>query len=149
MGVALGLALTLRCARFAGLSDDAIGLIAGGQLEALLAGAEPFDGGPPAGPLPTRSSLAEQRVAALLNAAGGALIGGGDPARPLELAACAVAGSVDDRVGVDAGSVGSIDPRLGSLIETAAAGSDESVGALVLALGLASAPGVEVGVAMA
>lgn len=38
MDFELILAITLRCARFAGLSPEAIGLVAGGQLENLLAG---------------------------------------------------------------------------------------------------------------
>ena len=50
MGVGLGMATTLRAARFAGLAGDAIELVMGGQLEALLSGAGPIDSGPAPGP---------------------------------------------------------------------------------------------------
>ena len=50
MDVGLGLAFTLRSARHAGLSADAIELVMGAQLESLLSGAGPIDGGPAPGP---------------------------------------------------------------------------------------------------
>jgi predicted TIM-barrel fold metal-dependent hydrolase len=43
------LAIALRCARSAGLSAEALGLVFGGQLEALLAAKAPHDAGPAAG----------------------------------------------------------------------------------------------------
>jgi hypothetical protein len=43
------LAITLRCARFAGLPPEAIELVAGGQLENLLAGRPAVDAGPAPG----------------------------------------------------------------------------------------------------
>ena len=57
------LAITLRCGRFAGLSPEAIELIAGGQLENLLAGEPAEDAGPAPGPhgSPHRPSPTESR----------------------------------------------------------------------------------------
>ena len=55
------LAITLRCARFAGLPADAIELVAGGQLDRLLAGEPALEAGPALGsptttPSPTEST---------------------------------------------------------------------------------------------
>ena len=49
MDVELLLAITLRCARFTGLSEETIALVMGGQLETLLSGEEPIDAGPALG----------------------------------------------------------------------------------------------------
>lgn len=133
MGVGLGLAITLRCARCAGLSEDAIALIAGGQAEALLAGEEPFDAGPAPEPRRAIPSPAESRVVSLLTAAGGCAIGGGDPAGALELAALAA----NDR---GAGGGNGLHPLLPGLIEEARSSSLEAVPALALALTLAATP---------
>ncbi len=119
MGVALGLAITLRCARYAGLSDEAIALIAGGQLEALLAGEAPRDLGPPPGPPQPALSPFESRLVSLLTAAGGCVIGGGDPSGALELAALAL----NDR---DAAG-GGLHPQLPELIVAARSASPEAV----------------------
>jgi hypothetical protein len=136
MGVALGLTITLRCARYAGLSDDAVALMTGGQLEALLAGEEPLDAGPAPEPAQRALSPSESRVVSLLTAAGGCAIGGGDPAQALELASLAAR----DRAGK------SLRPRLLELIEVARSLSVEAVPALALALALAATPGVGSGV---
>ena len=133
MGLALGLATTLRCARNAGLGADAVELVAGRQLEALLSSAEPLDGGPAPGPRPDLATVEGRRVTAMLTAAGGALIAGGDPAGILELAACAV----------ETGGDLNLDPRLPELIALASSCGEEAVPALVMALCLAATPAVE------
>jgi uncharacterized protein len=132
MGVELGMATTLRTARFAGLSDDAIQLVMGAQLEAMLSGADPIDGGPPPAPTTARSSPTERRVASHLGAIGGAMLAGGDPTDLLGLAMAATEG-VDGR---------ELDPRIAELIAVVCSGSDDSLAALALALSLAATPGV-------
>ena len=131
MDIELLLAVSLRCARFVGLSDDAIDSVMGGQLTALLDGDAPLDAGPAPGPLGTALSPAEQRVVSLLSGVGGCLFGGGDPSRPLELAQLAIADGVP----------GTSD-SLAALIEVARSPSPEAIPALVLALTLAMTPGV-------
>lgn len=135
MGLELGLAITLRAARHAGLSEDAIELVMGAQLEALLSGEDPIDGGPAPGPAPERASPAERRVAALLGALGGALLSGGDPTDLLGLAAAAAE---------DGGPGGGrrLDPRIAELIAVVGSGSEEALPALALTLALAGIPGV-------
>ena len=141
MDVELGLAMTLRAARFAGLSDDAIDLVAGAQLEALLTGAAPIDGGPAPGPAAAGGSPTERRVASLLGAVGGAMLAGGDPTDMIGLATAATE--------VGEGAEGrELDPRIAELISVVGTGSEESIPALALALSLATAPGVESGVAV-
>jgi hypothetical protein len=111
---------------------------AAGGYEALLAGEPPVD----AGPAPDRpqETLApsQSKVVSLLTAAGGCVVGGGDPAGSLELALLAA----DDP---EAGR-GGLHPRLPELIEEARAASVEAVPALALALTLAATPGVRSGV---
>ncbi len=124
------LAIALRCARFAGLSEEAVGVVFGGQLERLLAGDAAIDLGAASGGIGTPLSPAEQRLATLLAAAGGCMLGGGDPAQILELAQLAV-GEGEPARGVSA------------LIEEAVAGSAEAPWAMALALTLVSTPGVE------
>ncbi len=132
MDVELLLAMTLRCARFSGLSEEAVALVAGGQLEALLAGEPAIDAGPATGPPPVALSPGEARVASLLSGAGGCMLGGGDPSQTLELALLAV----NDDPGGDS-------PHpLAALIEQSRTGSPEAIRALVLALTLAMTPGV-------
>ncbi len=133
MDIDLLLAVTLRCARFTGLAEDAIALVMAGQLEALLDGEEPIDAGPAPGPSTIALSPEEGRVVSLLSAAGGCMMGGGDPAQSLELALLAVA---DDPAG------GSSSPALVELIEGARSPSPEAIRSLVLALMLAMTPGV-------
>jgi len=132
MDVELLLAIALRCARFSGLSEEAIALVMGGQLEVLLAGEGAVDAGPAPGPPATALSPAESRTVSLLSGAGGCMLGGGDPAQSLELALLAVA---DDPDG------GSQNPLAG-LIEQSRTSSPEAIRALILALTLAMTPGV-------
>jgi predicted TIM-barrel fold metal-dependent hydrolase len=89
--------IALRCAVQAGLTPDQLRLVAGGQLERLLAGEEPADGGPPPGRVAALDPLAERVVSHLVSAMGRAF-GGGDPSEPLAIArlACAV-GEEDPR----------------------------------------------------
>lgn len=130
MDVRLLLAITLRCARFAGLSAEATALVMGGQLETLLEGGEAIDAGPAPGPSEVALSPGGSRLSSLLSAAGGCMLGGGDPAQSLELALLALAGE---------GSGG----RLTELVEEAGSGSSEAIPALVLALTLAMTPGAD------
>lgn len=132
MDVELLLAMTLRCARFSGLSKEAIALVAGGQLEALLAGEPAIDAGPAPGPAAAALSPGEVRIASLLSGAGGCMLGGGDPSQTLELALLAVN---DD-------PFGDSPHPLAALIERSRSGSPEAIPALVLALTLAMTPGV-------
>ncbi len=128
------LAITLRCARFAGLPADAIELVAGGQLERLLAGEAAADVGPAPGPPATQPSPTESRLATLLAAAGGCMLGGGDPARMFELARAAI--------GVDGSAIpAGTEPLIAALIEEASSG--EAPWAVAMALTLLVTPGVE------
>lgn len=130
------LAINLRCARFAGLSDEAIELVAGGQLDRLLTGARPLDAGPPPGPPQTMPSLAWARVATPLTAAGGAMLGGGDPSQMLELARLSTAGNGD--------AFGGLETLLAELLEEAGSGSVDAPWAVAVALTVLATPGVEV-----
>lgn len=132
MGLELGMATTLRAALFAGLSDDVIQLVMGDQLEAILSGADPIDGGPPPGTEATAPSPTERRVASHLGAVGGAMLAGGDPTDLLGVAMAATEG-VEGR---------ELDPRIAELIATVGSGSEEALSALALALSIAAAPGV-------
>lgn len=130
------IAITLRCARFAGLSPEAIESVAGGQLDRLLAGEAPEDAGPAPGPPVAVPSPTESRLATLIAAAGGCALGGGDASRLLELA----------RAGI--GNEGSalpdgIESLMAALIEESAAGSADSPWALAMALAILATPGVE------
>jgi predicted TIM-barrel fold metal-dependent hydrolase len=126
MDLELVLAISLRCARSAGLDDDALRAVFGGQAEALLAGDAPLDAGPAPGAVGGPRSPLEERLVVLLAGAGGAMLGG-DPARMLELARVALGG--DDA----AGSGGEIS----ALIDEARSGSPEAPWAIAMALTLA------------
>lgn len=134
MDIDLLLVLALRCARFTGLSDDTIALVMGGQLERLLAGETPADAGPAPGQPETALSPSEARLVSLLAGAGGCMLGGGDPSQSLEMASLALA--EDSPVGADSRT------SLAELIEESRSSSPEAIRALVLALTLASTPGV-------
>jgi hypothetical protein len=128
------LAITLRCARFAGLPADAIELVAGGQLERLLAGEPALDAGPAPGAPVARPSPSESRLATLLAAAGGCMLGGGDPASLFELARAAI--------GVDGSAIpAGTESRIAELIEEASSGA--APWAVAMALTLLVTPGVE------
>jgi uncharacterized protein len=136
MDLELVLAIALRCARFAGLSDDAMRLVFGGQAEILVAGEAPIDAGAVPGPSCMAVPASRARLAILLAAAGGAMLGGGDPRPMLELARVAV--------GEDgpAGGAGP-DREITGLIGQALAGSPEAPWATAMALTLVVTPGVE------
>ncbi len=140
MDIELLLAVTLRCARFTGLPDDAIGLVVDGQLENLLAGEDAADAGPAPGAPGIALSPAESRMVSLLSAAGGCVLGGGDPTQSLELALLAAA---------DGPTGASSETRLVELIEEARSESEQAVSALVLALTLAMTPGADRAAAIA
>ncbi|HVY78637.1 MAG TPA: amidohydrolase family protein [Solirubrobacterales bacterium] len=130
------LTITTRCARFAGLSGEAIELVAGGQLENLLAGRPGEDAGPAPGPPAANPSPTEQRLAGLLSAAGGCMLGGGDPSRMVELARAAI--------GADGSAIsGGSEALVGELIDEAVSGA--APWALAMALTLLLTPGVESG----
>ena len=116
--------MALRAALAAGLTREQIGLVAGGQLERLLAGLEPRDVGPaPLTTVPGPGPLLE-RVHTLLAAAAGSLTAGYPAAEYLELArlACelpsdhpdaAAAASVGELLDRHAAYVASDPPRRG------------------------------------
>lgn len=126
------LAMTLRCARFAGLAPEAIELVAGGRLEALLAGDGELDAGPAPGPPRASLSPAASRAAMALIAAGAARLSGGEEAQMIELARL----SVGD--GSHLGEEGSV---VAELLEEGVAADGEAPWALALALTIVSTPG--------
>lgn len=128
------LAITLRCGRFAGLSPEAIELVAGGQLESLLAGGPAVDAGPAPGPTRVASAPLANRVTTALVASGGAMLSGGDPAQMLEMARLAAG---------DGSALGDSGPVVHQLLEEAASGSRETPWALAMAITLLATPGVE------
>lgn len=140
MDMRLLLAVTLRCARFTGLSEEAIALVVGAQLENLLAGEGAVEAGPAPGAREIVPSPDESRLISLLSAAGGCMLGDGDPSQSLELALLALADEPHGR-----GSR----PELAELIEESRACSPQAVPALVLALTLAMTPGADRAVAIA
>jgi predicted TIM-barrel fold metal-dependent hydrolase len=87
--------IALRCAVQAGLSPEQLRLVAGGQIERILAGEEPADGGPPTRRVDALPPLAERVVTHLISAMGRAF-GGGDPSEPLAIARLACAVGEDD-----------------------------------------------------
>jgi uncharacterized protein len=87
--------IALRCAVEAGLTPEQLRLVAGGQIERLLAGEEPADGGPPPGAPPTLDVLHERVVSHLISAMGRSF-GGGDPSEPVAIARLACAVGEDD-----------------------------------------------------
>ncbi|HUC07781.1 MAG TPA: amidohydrolase family protein [Solirubrobacterales bacterium] len=128
------LAIMLRCARFAGLGPEAIELVAGGQLELLLAGEAPLDAGPAPGAPAAELSPTESRLATLLAAAGGCMLGGGDPSLLVELAHAAI--------GVDGSAIpAGTEPLIEELIDEASSG--EAPWAVAMALTVLVTPGVE------
>lgn len=126
MDLELVLAIALRCARFAGLSEDALRLVFGGQAATLLAGEEAVEVGPPPGPVGLAPSPLDTRLYTLLAASGGAMLGGGDPSRMLELARVAVAEDADG-----AGAT------ISALIDEALEGSADAPWAVAMAMTVA------------
>lgn len=134
MDFELILAITLRCARFAGLSPEAIGLVAGGQLENLLAGETPIDAGPPPGAPQAAPSPLANRVATAIAATGAAKFSGGDPAQMLEMARLALG---------DGSCVGESGPIVSDLLEQGATVTQDALWALALAMTILATPGIE------
>jgi hypothetical protein len=137
--VDLGLAITLRCARFAGLDDDELALVTGRQLDVLLGGGEPVDAGPPPGPADRGLSPAESRALSWLTGVGGCLLGGGDPAGLIEVARIAMEPWRRGPSGAGA------DGLLVELVELMGRAPEDARSALILALTLAATPGLRVG----
>jgi predicted TIM-barrel fold metal-dependent hydrolase len=78
--------LMLRCARAAGVSEEAIVQIAGGQLARIVEGEAPADLGPPRGMRSVARPPGADRAASHLAAAIIVAFGGVDPSEPLALA---------------------------------------------------------------
>lgn len=127
------LAITIRCARFAGLSPSAIELVAGGQLENLLGGEPALDAGPAPGPPQVAPSPLAGRALTALIATGSAKLNGGDPTRMVELARVAVG---------DGSALGEAGPIVAELLAEGAAVTREAPWALALAIALLATPGV-------
>jgi hypothetical protein len=87
-----GSVLTFRCALQAGLSREQIAMVAGGQLELLVAGEEAIDMGPAPGPDGLRVDPLLHRVSYFLTSAIASVIAGVEPAEQADLArlACLV-----------------------------------------------------------
>jgi predicted TIM-barrel fold metal-dependent hydrolase len=128
------LAITLRCGRFAGLSPETNELVAGGQLENLLAGGPAEDAGPAPGPPRIAPSPLAGRVVTALIAAGAARLSGGDPAQMLEMARVAVG---------DGSALGEFGPVVRQLLEEGALVTQKAPWALAMAVTLLATPGVE------
>jgi predicted TIM-barrel fold metal-dependent hydrolase len=124
------LAIALRCARFTGLSSEAIALVFGGQLVNLLAGERAIDAGPAPGQPAVALTPSEARVATMLAATGGCIVGGGAPGQLLELTRLAI------------GENGS-GPELAALLDEVEALSEETPWAMAMALTLAVTPSLE------
>ncbi len=134
------LAIALRCARFVGLSPEAIELVAGRQLENLLDGAPAEDAGPPPGPPQATPSPLASRVATGLLATGAAKISGGDPAQMLEMTRLALG---------DGSALGETGPLIAGLLDEGVRPSEDARWSLAMALALLATPGVESAAALA
>jgi predicted TIM-barrel fold metal-dependent hydrolase len=134
MDFELILAITLRCARFAGLSPEAIELVAGGQLENLLAGEAPIDAGPPPGPSQVAPPPSASRAMTAIVAAGAAKFTGGDPTQMLEMARLALG---------DGSHLGESGEIVLDLLEEGARVTPEALWCLALAMTILTTPGIE------
>ena len=134
--VGLNLVITLRCGLAAGLTAEQLALVTGGQLERLLRGDPHAHAGPAPGARLQASRPSDARVAAFLTAAGGALLGGGDPREMLGLALLAIERS-------DGGTPPEEDDLIHELLEAMDLTQLRATrNALVLALTLSATPGV-------
>lgn len=140
MDVETVLAIALRCARHAGLSQEAVELVAGGQLENLLAGEPAADAGPALGPPRAAPSPLAARAVTALIATGVARLSGGDPTQMAEMARLAVG---------DGSRLGESGELVAALLEEGVEASPDSPWALALAVALLLTPGVESPVAFA
>ena len=147
---AMNAILTLRCAPQAGLSPPQVRTVAGDQLERLLSGEAPLDGGPAPGPPETPRDLILDRVFAYLIVALGRLIAGapGDEMVALARLAC----TVDDNA-PQAPTCRAMAALIELNEQMAPAGADlttpspqrlAALGPLLLAATLAATPGVPV-----
>jgi predicted TIM-barrel fold metal-dependent hydrolase len=135
MDVDVVLAIALRCARYVGLSPEALELLAGRQLDNLLAGEEAVDAGPAPGPPKAALTPTAGRVVTALAAAGGARLGNGDPAQMLELARLAM--------GADGAGLGDSGALISALLEESMSAAWDARWAQAMAFTLLLTPGVE------
>lgn len=140
MDVEIVLAITLRCARFAGLAPEAVEAVAGGQLDRLLANEPALDLGPAPGPPSAAPTPPAGRAVTALIAAGSARLSGGDPAQMFELARLAVG---------DGSALSGSGAAISALLEEGAAVTEDAPWALAVAIALLLTPGVERAVAIA
>lgn len=130
MDFELVLAIAVRCARATGLSEEALKLVFAAQAERLLAGEARLDAGPAPGAPAHATGPLDERLATLLAALGGCMLGGGDPTQMLELV----------RAAVPHGAAGA---EVAALIDEAETGVPRAPWAIAMALTLALTPGVE------
>jgi uncharacterized protein len=144
--------LGVRCALEAGVSDEALACITGGQAQRLLAGEDPIDAGPAPGGPELRSDLLLERVSDALVAAIGRVMAGGDSEEAVGLArlACEVGEDVPqapvcrsilaliDRYERRVGAVASPDPS-----PAGPAARFPGLHLLVVAAGVARTPSVQ------
>ena len=140
MNLEVVLAITLRCARFAGLAPEAIEAVAGGQLDRLLAGERALDLGAAPGPPSAAPTPAAGRAVTALIAAGSARLSGGDPAQMFELARLAVG---------EGSALGASGAIVAELLEEDAAVTQDAPWALAMAIAILLTPGVESAVEIA
>lgn len=133
------LAISSRCARFAGLSPEALGMVMGGQLDRLLGGEPAADLGPAPGPPQVAPSPLANRAIASILAAGAAKLSGGDPAQMLEMARLALG---------DGAALGAEGATIAALLEEGSMPAEGAPWALAFALALLATPGVETPVAL-
>jgi predicted TIM-barrel fold metal-dependent hydrolase len=122
----------LRCARAVGLTPEQARVMAGAQLERVLAGEDPIDLGPPPGTGRLgRRVLGFERAVAYLTAAVQMTFRGGDPTEPLALArlACQVRAEADY-----AGDLRRVDELIALAQERIAAAGGESYAGVHAAL---------------
>jgi uncharacterized protein len=113
-------ALALRAGAEVGLGAETLAMMAGGQLERLLAGEPPADLGPaPGAPLTDVRRIPHERAVAYSSAAAQAIFGAGDPDEAIALARLACQSPDGDPV------LAATDAFLAAAQEQLAAGGDE------------------------
>jgi hypothetical protein len=137
--------LTFRCALQAGLTREQIGVVAGGQLDRLVAGEEAIDIGPAPGPEHLRTDALLNRVSFFLASAIAMGIGGGDTEQYADLARLACLVGEDAPQAPICRSVLALLELAGGLEEgTTLPERFKRIHILVIALALASTPDVTV-----